>query len=53
MLERDGHRCVACGVTGVRFEVDHVVPLAAGGSNEPANLRTLCIPCHRDRGKPR
>lgn len=32
VLERDGHRCVACGV---RFEVDHVVPLAAGGSNDP------------------
>ncbi|MBE7519561.1 MAG: HNH endonuclease [Thermoflexaceae bacterium] len=49
ILERDGHQCVACGAGGVRFEVDHIVPLAAGGSNELANLRTLCVPCHRRR----
>lgn len=49
VLERDGHRCLACGATGVRFEVDHIVPLAAGGSNEPANLRTMCVLCHRAR----
>ena len=50
VLERDGHRCVACGASGVRFEVDHIVPLAAGGSNHPDNLRTLCRACHRQRG---
>lgn len=49
VLERDGQRCVACGATGVRFEVDHIVPLANGGSNELQNLRTLCVPCHRKR----
>ncbi|MGE5595524.1 MAG: HNH endonuclease [Hyphomicrobiales bacterium] len=49
VLERDGHRCIACGATGVRFEVDHVLPLANGGSNELRNLRTLCLPCHRKR----
>ncbi|MBE7519570.1 MAG: HNH endonuclease [Thermoflexaceae bacterium] len=27
----------------------HIVPLAGGGSNEPANLRTLCVTCHRKR----
>lgn len=50
VLERDGHRCLACGTTGVRFEVDHIVPLAAGGSNALVNLRTLCALCHRLRG---
>lgn len=29
------------------WDVDHIVPLAVGGSNELENLRTLCIPCHR------
>lgn len=51
VLERDGYRCVACGAAGVRFEVDHIVPLANGGTNEPVNLRTLCISCHRARLK--
>ncbi|MGE3694438.1 MAG: HNH endonuclease [Dehalococcoidia bacterium] len=49
VLKRDGYGCLACGVTGVRLEVDHIAPLAAGGSNELANLRTLCVPCHRKR----
>jgi len=49
VLERDGYRCTGCGGIGVKFEVDHIVPLAAGGSNEPENLRTLCIHCHASR----
>ena len=38
------------------MEVDHIVPLAAGGAPyDPENLQTLCRPCHfdktrRDRG---
>lgn len=28
------------------FEVDHIVSLADGGSNEPSNLRALCRECH-------
>ena len=30
------------------WEMDHKTPLWDGGSNEIKNLRTLCIPCHRD-----
>lgn len=30
------------------WDMDHVRPLWAGGSNVLTNLRTLCIPCHRD-----
>ena len=30
------------------WDMDHVRPLWAGGSNDLTNLRTLCIPCHRD-----
>lgn len=31
-----------------RLEVHHVVPRANGGSNDPANLITLCPACHED-----
>lgn len=44
--ERDNYRCRQCGSAG-RVEVDHVVPVAAGG--EPYdlnNLQVLCRPCH-------
>ena len=30
------------------FEIDHITPIIEGGDwFDPANLRTLCIPCHR------
>lgn len=29
------------------YEVDHIVPLSEGGSNEPSNLQALCLMCHR------
>lgn len=28
------------------WEVDHIVPVAEGGTDEPTNLRLLCRPCH-------
>ena len=60
VLERDGWRCRNCGRAG-RFEVDHVVPLDAGGDPySPANLQALCRKCHHEKtgrelrkGKPR
>ena len=47
-LERDGYRCRACGKAAGRFEIDHIVPLEAGGAAyDLDNLQTLCkFPCH-------
>ena len=42
---RDGNRCVACGSTR-KLEVDHRRALMNGGSNDRANLATLCDECH-------
>jgi 5-methylcytosine-specific restriction protein A len=28
------------------WDVDHIVPVADGGTDDPLNLRLLCIPCH-------
>lgn len=47
VLERDGHRCVLCGAPAT--EVDHVRPRVAGGTDHPANLRSLCHRCHARR----
>jgi 5-methylcytosine-specific restriction endonuclease McrA len=30
------------------WDMDHRKPIWNGGSNEISNLRTLCIPCHRE-----
>ena len=48
VLARDDHICRGCGVPCSRGEADvhHLVPRAAGGLDEPANLITLCNACH-------
>jgi 5-methylcytosine-specific restriction protein A len=33
----------------IRWEVDHIVPVVEGGTDDPRNLRLLCLPCHQDR----
>lgn len=33
------------------YQIDHIIPLAEGGSNHVDNLRTLCIPCHKRETK--
>lgn len=40
--------CAACGRYG-RVEIDHIVPLWAGGRSDPDNLRPLCVECHRGK----
>lgn len=47
--DRDGWRCVACG-THVGLTVDHIVPVALGGSDDMTNLQTLCGRCNSRKG---
>jgi 5-methylcytosine-specific restriction endonuclease McrA len=47
VLARDRHRCATPGCGSARFlEVHHVVPRSRGGTNDAANLVTLCSRCH-------
>lgn len=48
VLRRDNHACRYCGATApdVALTVDHVVPTALGGSDDPSNLVTACGPCN-------
>jgi 5-methylcytosine-specific restriction protein A len=45
VLARDRFTCQRCGKRS-ELEVDHLVPVAKGGSWELDNLWTLCKPCH-------
>lgn len=45
---RAGGRCEQCG-RRARIQVDHKVPLAAGGSHSLANLQGLCEDCHHSK----
>lgn len=43
-------RCAACKADlGNRFEVDHYIPLARGGHNNPSNIQLLCSSCNRKK----
>ena len=59
VFARDGQRCVLCGWGGpdegwpnpVRtFELDHIVPVLAGGRNTLENLRVTCTRCNARKG---
>ena len=51
IAEKCGNKCCACGKKGVPFQIDHIVPLAAGGDNSNDNLQLLCKPCHYEKTK--
>lgn len=48
ILRRDNHACRYCGATApsATLTVDHVVAVALGGSDDPANLVTACTDCN-------
>lgn len=52
IFERDGFACQYCGRTAptVVLAVDHVVPVAEGGSDAPTNLTTACKECNAGKG---
>jgi 5-methylcytosine-specific restriction endonuclease McrA len=46
--QRDGDACRNCGASGewARLSVHHLLPAALGGTDDMANLVTLCSTCH-------
>lgn len=47
ILVRDRYTCQQCGRIGDDNQVDHIVNVAQGGTDDDSNLQTLCIPCHK------
>lgn len=50
VFQRDDHTCQYCGrhagEDGCVLEIDHILPRALGGKDEPANLVTACRDCN-------
>ena len=49
IMRRDGFKCVLCGRKaddGIKLHVDHIIPVARGGTTVESNLRTLCEDCN-------
>jgi 5-methylcytosine-specific restriction endonuclease McrA len=53
ILERDNYTCQLCGHIDPKdrgLNVDHIIPPGAGGTDDEANLRTLCVRCNIAKG---
>lgn len=55
ILQRDRGHCGICGdpVMENTAELDHVIPLAAGGTHEPENIQLAHRACNRRKGAKR
>ena len=53
VFKRDNFTCQYCGkhAPDVVLEVDHIKPVAEGGTNDMLNLITSCVDCNRGKGK--
>lgn len=53
VMKRDKYTCQICGRSkkdGAVLHVDHIRPVARGGTNDKANLQTLCAECNLGKG---
>lgn len=51
IYEAQKGRCACCREkVGKKYHVDHISPLASGGSNWPSHLQILCPTCNRRKG---
>lgn len=50
LREKQNNCCAACNSNKKKLEVDHVIPVVKGGSNDPSNLQLLCGPCNKSKG---
>ena len=51
ILRRDGFACRYCGARApdVLLEVDHLIPVSAGGGDDSTNLVASCEDCNRGK----
>ena len=50
VIHRDNGRCQYCGKKPKRIELDHAVPVSAGGQDTPSNRLVSCEKCNRKKG---
>jgi len=55
VLKRDGFKCKYCGANaaGTMLHVDHVIPVADGGSGDPENLVAARVACNAGKSSVR
>jgi 5-methylcytosine-specific restriction endonuclease McrA len=57
LLQQQGEKCAICREpfplieVRNRYQIDHIVALSAGGSNERSNIQLLCPTCNQHKGR--
>lgn len=49
IFKRDKFTCQVCGRIGGELELDHIVNVARGGTDNDNNLQTICTTCHKPK----
>ncbi|WP_201555800.1 HNH endonuclease [Psychrobacter sp. 72-O-c] len=49
IFTRDKFTCQVCGRVGGDLELDHIVNVAKGGTDDDDNLQTICTTCHKPK----
>lgn len=50
LLEKWGRTCAYCGANEVPLEIEHIQPVASGGTDRIANLTLACHACNDQKG---
>lgn len=46
---RDGWTCQCCSRVTTELELDHIINVAQGGTDDESNLQSLCVECHKKK----
>ena len=52
LMRRQHNTCVYCGYRRIAssMDIDHIIPVVRGGSNDESNLQVICRPCNQRKG---
>lgn len=52
LMRQQDNTCVYCGFRrrATSMEIDHIIPVVRGGSNDESNLQVICRPCNLRKG---
>ena len=52
LMRRQDNTCAYCGYRRIAssMDIDHIIPVVRGGSNDESNLQVICRPCNQRKG---